>query len=200
MKARPVWQCTALLTSTALVIAGLAILSFSRAYKALIETQGDSLRVQGEVIAAVIAADESAEIPPERVAPILRRLVRAPDTRARVFARDGTLIVDTAGVPLRGRPAQPESLGFSEKPRRGVLETASTRALSWLARGEMAAIRAPAGTNGAAYPELRMALDGSVTSALLVVESGELVVSVAVPIQSRTAVEGVLLLTARAGT
>jgi len=193
MKARPLWQCTALLTSTALVIAGLAILSFSRAYKALIETQGDSLRVQGEVIAAVIAADESAEIPPERVAPILRRLVRAPDTRARVFARDGTLIVDTAGLPLRGR------LGFSEEPRRGVLETAWTRARSWLARGEMAAIRAPAGTNGAAYPELRMALDGSVTSALLVVESGELVVSVAVPIQSRTAVEGVLLLSTRAG-
>src|SRR5262249_10307397 len=40
---------------------------------------------------------------PERVTPILRRLVPQADTRARVYAQDGTLITDTAQILGRGQ-------------------------------------------------------------------------------------------------
>ena len=33
---------------------------------------------------------------PEDVTPILRKLIQPTNTRARIYARDGTLIVDTA--------------------------------------------------------------------------------------------------------
>ena len=64
-------------------------------------------------------------IAPERVTPILRRLVPAADTRARVYGRDGTLIVDTAQLLSRGqlgapraRPGRARSTSRSRTPGR----------------------------------------------------------------------------------
>src|SRR5690606_5481603 len=46
-------------------------------------------------------------IRPERVAPILRRLVQPTNNRARVYSRDGTLIADSAQLLSRGSIANP---------------------------------------------------------------------------------------------
>ncbi|HKD57255.1 MAG TPA: stimulus-sensing domain-containing protein [Hyphomicrobiaceae bacterium] len=194
----------------------------------LIDAKRESLRAQGEIIAAAIAANASLEtgrivldpdrlpeiegskspfrddgfaalqlsIAPERVTPMLKRLVPATDTRARVYAHDGTLIIDTAQL-LRGQAGHAEP--GSEYHGRVKVKNNWTKFLAWLMRGELPVYREIGSANGTAYPEVRMALSGSTTPMLLVNEKGEQIVSMAVPIQYRKAVQGVLLLSTRPG-
>src|SRR5581483_245677 len=212
----------------AILLGGIFYLSQYHAW--LIDAKRDSLRAQGEIIAAAIAANASVEtgrivldpdrlpevegakspfrddgfaalqlsIAPERVTPILRRLVPPTDTRARVYAHDGTLIVDTAQLLSRGQVARPEA---TPGMRNGQLKVKNnwTKFLTWLMRGDLPVYREIGTANGSAYPEVRMAMSGSATPMLLVNEKGEQIVSMAVPIQYRKAVQGVLLLSTRPG-
>jgi two-component system, OmpR family, sensor histidine kinase ChvG len=135
---------------------------------------------------------------PERVTPILRKLMPATEnTRARVYAQDGTLIVDTAQLLLRGQVARVDT-GTAPQERVKV-KNSWTRFLAWLMRADLPVYREIGSANGTAYPEVRMALGGSTTPMLLVNEKGEQIVSVAVPIHYRKAVHGVLLLSTRPG-
>jgi two-component system, OmpR family, sensor histidine kinase ChvG len=209
----------------AILLGGIFYLSQYHAW--LIDAKRDSLRAQGEIIAAAIAANASVEtgrivldpdrlpeiegsrspfrddafaalqlpIAPERVTPILRRLLPPTDTRARVYAQDGTLIVDTAQILTRGQVANPEAA----EQERVKLKTTWTRFLSWLLRADLPIYREIGSANGTAYPEVRMALSGWATPMLLVNEKGEQIVSMAVPIQYRKAMLGVLLLSTRPG-
>ncbi len=211
----------------AILLGGIFYLSQYHAW--LIDAKRESLRAQGEIIAAAIAANASIEtgrivldpdrlpeiegakspfrddaftalqlsIPPERVAPILRRLVPGADTRARVYGRDGTLIIDTAQLLSRGQAIRPDP--DPSTVQHVKLKTRWTRFLSWLMRGDLPVYREIGGANGTAYPEVRIALAGSATPMLLVNERGEQIVSMAVPIQYRRAVQGVLLLSTRPG-
>ena len=210
-----------------ILLGGIFYLSQYHAW--LIDAKRESLRAQGEIIAAAIAANASVEtgrivldpdrlpeidgakspfrddgfaalqlsIPPERVAPILRRLVPAADTRARVYSGDGTLIIDTAQLLSRSQIARPEP--DPSGAQHVKLKNRWTRFLGWLMRGDLPVYREIGGANGKAYPEVRMALSGSATPMLLVNEKGEQIVSMAVPIQFRKAVQGVLLLSTRPG-
>ncbi|HEY7084388.1 MAG TPA: stimulus-sensing domain-containing protein [Hyphomicrobiaceae bacterium] len=210
----------------AILLGGIFYLSQYHAW--LIDAKRESLRAQGEIIAAAIAANASLEtgrivldpdllpeiegskspfrddgfaalqlsIAPERVTPILKRLVPATDTRARVYAHDGTLIIDTAQL-LRGQAGRVEPGG--EFHGRIKVKNNWTKFLAWLMRGELPVYREIGSANGTAYPEVRMALSGSTTPMLLVNEKGEQIVSMAVPIQYRKAVQGVLLLSTRPG-
>jgi two-component system sensor histidine kinase ChvG len=213
----------------AILLVGIFYLSQYHAW--LIDAKRESLRAQGEIIAAAIAANASMEtgrivldpdrlpeiegarspfrddgfaslqlsIAPERVTPILRRLVPAADTRARVYGRDGTLIVDTAQLLSRGQFARSDPDPPGGQQGRVKVKNTWTRFLSWLTRGDLPVYREIGGANGTAYPEVRMALTGSTTPMLLVNEKGEQIVSLAVPIQYRKAVQGVLLLSTRPG-
>ncbi|KAB2912839.1 MAG: HAMP domain-containing protein [Hyphomicrobiaceae bacterium] len=212
-----------------ILLGGIFYLSQSHAW--LIEAKRESLRAQGEIIAAAIAANASVEtgrivldpdklpevegarspfrddgfaalqlsIAPERVTPILRRLVPATDTRARIYAHDGTLIIDTAQLLQRRQLARHDTASGGEHQERAKIKNTWTRFLSWLLRGELPVYREIGGANGTAYPEVRMALSGSTTPMLLINDKGEQIVSVAVPIQYRKAVQGVLLLSTRPG-
>jgi two-component system sensor histidine kinase ChvG len=207
----------------AILLGGIFYLSQYHAW--LIDAKRESLRAQGDIIAAAIAANASIEtgrlvldpdrlpelegarspfrddgfaalqlsIAPERVTPILRRLLPSADTRARVYAQDGTLIIDTAQLLARGQLARGTSAP-AEQQDRVRLKNGWTRFLAWLMRGDLPVYREIGGANGKAYPEVRMALGGSVTPMLLLNEKGEQIVSMAVPIQFRKAVQGVLLL------
>ncbi len=212
----------------AILLGGIFYLSQYHAW--LIDAKRDSLRAQGEIIAAAIAANASLEtgrivldpdrlpevegakspfrddgfaalqlsLAPERVTPILRRLVPATDTRARVYAQDGTLIVDTAQMlTLRSAP-RPEAVP-EENQGRIKVKSAWTKFLAWLMRGDLPVYKEIGSSNGTVYPEVRMALSGSTTPMLLVNDKGEQIVSLAVPIQYRKAVQGVLLLSTRPG-
>src|SRR5262249_19818090 len=210
----------------AILLGGIFYLSQYHAW--LIDAKRESLRAQGEIIAAAIAANASIEtgrivldpdllpeidgskspfrddgfaalqlsIAPERVTPILKRLVPASDTRARVYAHDGTLIIDTAQL-LRGQGGRTEPA--AEKEGRIKAKNAWTKLRAWLMRGDLPVYREIGSANGTAYPEVRMAMSGSTTPMLLVNEKGEQIVSMAVPIQYHKAVQGVLLLSTRPG-
>ena len=212
----------------AILLGGIFYLSQYHAW--LIDAKRESLRAQGDIIAAAIAANASIEtgrlvldpdrlpelegarspfrddgfaalqlsIAPERVTPILRRLLPSADTRARVYAQDGTLIIDTAQLLARGQLARGTSTPVDQQDR-VRLRNGWTRFLAWLMRGDLPVYREIGGANGKAYPEVRMALSGSATPMLLVNEKGEQIVSMAVPIQFRKAVQGVLLLSTRPG-
>src|SRR5262249_44006227 len=71
--------------------------------------------------------------------------------------------------------------------------------LAWPMRGDLPVYSEIGSANGTAYPEVRMALSGSTTPMLLINDNGEQIVSMAVPIQYRKAVQGVLLLSTRPG-
>src|SRR5690606_1598638 len=66
-------------------------------------------------------------------------------------------------------------------------------------RTDLPVYKEPPGGSGAAFPEVMTALTGSPTSTVRISERGELVVSVAVPVQRFRAVLGVLMLSTQGG-
>jgi two-component system sensor histidine kinase ChvG len=137
----------------------------------------------------------SVEFPinPERVAPVLRRLVSPTKTRARIYDRDGVLILDSRNLYGRG-----DVLRFdlpapnAEQP--GLVERAFIALRRWFGRGDLPLYQELGPENGKGYPEVSQALDGLHASMVRVNSRGEVIVSVAVPIQRFRAVRGVLML------
>ena len=209
-----------------LLILVVGILYLSKQNVWLIDAKRESLRSQGEIIAAAIAANASVEterivldpdklpevegalipfrddgfaalqlsIRPERVTPILRRIVQPTTNRARIYSRDGTLIADSAQLLSRGlilkRPAP------KERPKTKNLWTRITQ---WFLNADLPVYKEIGNANGNLYPEVRMAMTGTTTPMLLLNPNGEQIVSIAVPIQRAKSVQGVLLLSSRPG-
>jgi two-component system sensor histidine kinase ChvG len=131
-------------------------------------------------------------IHPEEVTPILRKLIQPTNTRARIYARDGTLIVDTARslahlADMRNEPAA----NTTERPKPQNFWTRLTR---YLFNEPLPVYQEIDSANGMAYPEVRNALDGNEKSMLLLNKRGEQIVSIALPIRRFHGVQGVLLL------
>ncbi len=132
-------------------------------------------------------------INPERVAPVLRRLVSPTKTRARIYDRDGVLILDSRNLYGRG-----DVLRFdlpaptAEKP--GLMERAFIAIRRWFGRGDLPLYKELGPENGKSYPEVEQALNGVPTRMVRVNDRGEVIVSVAVPVQRFRAVRGALML------
>ena len=132
-------------------------------------------------------------INPERVAPILRRLVSPTKTRARIYDRDGVLLVDSRNLFGRG-----DVLRFdlpsptAEKP--GLFERAFIAVRMWLGRGDLPIYRELGPDDGRGYAEVAQALNGQNASMVRIDERGDVIVSVAVPVQRFRAVRGALML------
>ncbi len=132
-------------------------------------------------------------INPERVAPVLRRLVSPTKTRARIYDRDGVLILDSRNLYGRG-----DVLRFdlppptAEKP--GLVERAFIAIRRWFGRGDLPLYNELGPENGKGYPEIVQALNGLHASMVRVNDRGEVIVSVAVPVQRFRAVRGALML------
>src|SRR5581483_1673881 len=83
-------------------------------------------------------SNSSIEFPinPERVAPVLRRLVSPTKTRARIYDRDGVLILDSRNLYGRG-----DVLRFDLPPpsteQPGLIERAFIAVRTWLGRGDL---------------------------------------------------------------
>jgi two-component system sensor histidine kinase ChvG len=135
---------------------------------------------------------------PERVAPLLRRLITPTNTRARIYDRDGTLILDSRNLYSRG-----DVLRFdlppptAEKP--GIVERTFIAIRTWLGRGDLPRYREIGPENGKGYPEVAQALDGQKASVVRIDDRGEVIVLVAVPIQRFRTVRGALLLSTQGG-
>jgi two-component system sensor histidine kinase ChvG len=132
-------------------------------------------------------------INPERVAPVLRRLVSPTKTRARIYDRDGVLILDSRNLYGRG-----DVLRFDLPPpnaeRPGLMERAFIALRRWFGRGDLPLYNELGPENGKGYEEVAQALNGAHASMVRVNERGEVIVSVAVPVQRFRAVRGVLML------
>jgi two-component system sensor histidine kinase ChvG len=132
-------------------------------------------------------------INPERVAPVLRRLVSPTKTRARIYDRDGVLILDSRSLYGRGdvlRFDLPSPM--AEKP--GMVERSYNAVRRWFGRGDLPAYRELGPDNGRGYSEIGQALNGQKASMVRINDRGEVIVSVAVPVQRFRAVRGALML------
>jgi two-component system sensor histidine kinase ChvG len=140
--------------------------------------------------------DEDAitfSINPERVGPVLHRLVTPTHTRARIYDRDGLLLLDSQTVSSRASTSRAEASDPANEDT------------TWLQRAWSVVRRvfdrpkAPRGRgnwadNGKSRPEVAEALAGKVGSIVRVNSDGETIVSVAVPIQRTSAIRGALVL------
>jgi two-component system sensor histidine kinase ChvG len=137
-------------------------------------------------------------INPERVAPVLRGLISPTKTRARIYDRDGVLLLDSRSLYGKGDVLRfelaPPSAGAP-----GFAERAMIAIRTWLNRGDLPMYRELGPENGKGYSEVARALDGVKGSMVRVNDRGEVIVSVAVPVQHFRAVNGVLLLSTQGG-
>ncbi|MGB3386751.1 MAG: stimulus-sensing domain-containing protein, partial [Pseudaminobacter sp.] len=183
------------------------IIAGAIASSATVET--DSIRIDPEKLLE-LQAGESLEpgsdqldnldfpINPERVAPLLRRLISPTRTRARIYDRDANLLLDSRHLYSRGQilrydlpPVEEEEPDLFERVQKFIFDL--------FRNAELPVYREQPGGNGAAFPEVMNALTGSPSTIVRVSEQGEQIVSVAVPIQRFRAVLGVLMLSTEGG-
>ena len=211
-----------------LLALALGILYLSQFRAGLIEARVQSLLVQGEIIANAIATQAAVDsysgldrdrtlelqpnddgsddgttglefsINPERVAPVLRGLVSPTKTRARIYDQYGYLILDSRNLYIPG-----EVLRFDLPPPPGenpnMLQRAWNAVRLWLGRGDLPLYREFGSEGGKNYPEVASALLGHKESMVRITDRGEVVVSVALPIQRFRAVRGSLMLSTQGG-
>lgn len=155
----------------------------------------------GESITPTAGDDlESLDFPinPERVGPVLRRLISPTKTRARIYDPEGILILDS-----RHLYSSAQILRFDLPPpnveEEGFWDTLWQWSKRWMQQGDLPLYQEVGAGDGRAYPEVEAALAGSPASVTRISQRGELIVSVAVPIQRFRAVLGTLLLSTQGG-
>lgn len=212
-----------------LLILVIGLTYIGRTHALLIEAKRESLATQGEIIARAIAGGAFVDqidglridperlmsgdsllsslrddglsslefsLPPDRVLSVLRKLIGRDHNRARVFARDFALVADTDWLLQRGEYGRNASKA-NAPPR--ASKDFWTRALQWWLRTDLPIYRDLGSAPGSEYREVPMALSGQPQSMIELSEAGDLIVSVAVPIQRAKQAQGVLLLSTRPG-
>jgi two-component system sensor histidine kinase ChvG len=207
----------------------LGFLYLNQFREGLIEARVQSLLTQGEIIAGAISASatvetdsitidpdkllqlqagESAGIPedpldfsinPEKVAPLLRRLVTPTKTRARIYDKDGLLTLDSRNLYSRGDILRLDLPRLGQPDEPPLLERTWNMLRNRLGKADVPAYDDFENANGKAYPEVARALNGVPASIVRVNTRGQTIVSVAVPVQRFRAVKGALLLSTQGG-
>ncbi|KQZ15301.1 MULTISPECIES: sensor histidine kinase [unclassified Mesorhizobium] len=137
-------------------------------------------------------------INPERVAPVLRRLISPTRTRARIYDRDTNLLLDSRHLYSRGQILRYDLPPVAEEEP-DLLDRVQKFIFDVFRKGDLPVYKEQPGGNGAAFPEVVKALTGSPSTIVRISEQGEQIVSVAVPIQRFRAVLGVLMLSTEGG-
>jgi two-component system, OmpR family, sensor histidine kinase ChvG len=132
-------------------------------------------------------------INPERVAPVLRDLVSPTKTRARIYDRDGVLLVDSRDLFGRGDVLRFDLPSPSAR-KPGLFERLLIAVRTWLGRGDLPLYRELGPDDGKGYQEVAQALNGQDASMVRINDRGDVIVSVAVPVQRFRAVRGALML------
>ena len=101
-------------------------------------------------------AELELSIHPEDVTPILRKLIQPTNTRARIYARDGTLIVDTARSLAQWTALRHEP-GDKQHPKTQNVWSMVTR---YFFKEPIPVYQEIGSGNGMAYKEVRAALEG----------------------------------------
>jgi len=182
------------------------IIAAAIAASATVET--DAIQVDPEKLlqlppdnAAPSASDDEAiefSINPERVGPVLHRLVTPTHTRARIYDRDGLLLIDSQSLFARGFVQHLE--GTDGNPG----DLTIFQRLWGLAKGRFTAPQRQIGEDapafsGRAQPQVAAALAGRIESEVRPNAYGETIVAVSVPIQRMLTIRGALLLSTQGG-
>ena len=159
------------------------------------------LELQAGESARPTASDEDLRFPlnPEKVAPILRRLISPTRTRARIFDPDANLILDSRYLYSRGQVLRYDLPAASQDDAESIGDKLGNLMNRFLQPGNLPRYEEAPGGDGSIYPEVIKALDAQRSAVVRVTDKGKLIVSVAVPIQRFRAVLGVLLLSTQAG-
>jgi two-component system, OmpR family, sensor histidine kinase ChvG len=155
----------------------------------------------GESSPPAEADDQSIEfsINPERIGPVLRRLATPTRTRARIYDRDGFLLLDSRALSTR------DTIAHSDLPNSATSEENAIFERAWNAvKKRFAPIEPRGGSDGRlgdgkTPPEVASALLGRTQSVVRLNSAGETIVSVGVPIQRLRAIRGALLLSTQGG-
>ncbi len=148
----------------------------------------------GESVTPAPQSTDSWDFPinPEQVAPLLRRLITPKTTRARIYDRDATLLLDSRVLYSSG-----EVFSYNLPPLK-TEQNMWERLTSWFSSkfysNGITLDREQIKNSSIAYPEVYRALNGSLATAKRRNRQGQLIVSVAVPVQRYRAVVGALLL------
>lgn len=144
--------------------------------------------------------DLELSIRPDQVGPVIRKLIQpVHNTRARIYDREGELVVDTHHVIVKRPPPKLDANGepIREKLR---VKTNWLRVLSYFDSTDLPIYYEIGAANGNYYPEVRQALRGAKPLPMLLLdEDSHQIVSLAVPIKRRNATLGALLLSTRPG-
>jgi two-component system, OmpR family, sensor histidine kinase ChvG len=183
------------------IIAGAIAASASVETNAILIDPDKLLELQaGESIVPNADRFDNLDFPinPERVAPVLRRLISPTRTRARIYDRDANLLLDSRALYSGGQvlryelpPVEGNETGFRAQVEKTIARIFRRRDLSVYTEQP--------GGSGTAYSEVMSALAGGRSQIVRISEHGELIVSVAVPIQRFRAVLGVLQLSTQGG-
>lgn len=154
----------------------------------------------GESVSAGADSLETLDFPinPERVGPVLRRLISPTKTRARIYDPDGILILDSRHLYSSAQILRYD-LPAPTAEEDGFFLSIWRSFKLWLRRGDFPLYEDVGAGDGRAYPEVDTSLSGMPASVVRVSARGELIVSVAVPIQRFRAVLGSLLLSTQGG-
>lgn len=135
---------------------------------------------------------------PERVGPLLRRLVSPTRLRARIYDRDGFLLLDSRSVSGRSNILRfdlpPANATHTTLDASSFLQKSIDAARRILRLNSLPLYEDIGMGNGKSYPEVDNALLGHPGAIVRVTESGETIISVAVPVQRFRSVRGALLL------
>jgi two-component system sensor histidine kinase ChvG len=183
------------------------IIAGAIAASATVET--DSIMIDPEKLLELQAGEslppgsdqlDSLDFPinPERVAPVLRRLISPTRTRARIYDRDANLILDSRHLYSKGQILRYD-LPPVEEEQPDILDRVLKFVTGLFGGSQLPVYKEQPGGNGAAFPEVMTALTGSPATVVRVSEQGEQIVSVAVPVQRFRAVLGVLQLSTQGG-
>jgi len=145
-------------------------------------------------------SDEDAiqfSINPERIGPVLHRLVTPTHTRACVYDSDGRLLLDSQSLSAHGAVVRSDLPDTAE--RRGLLDRVTRFVRNFFATPSRPRARDPWLIDGKTVPEVAAALKGQTMSAARINDEGETIVSVAVPIRYMMATRGVLQLSTQGG-
>jgi len=182
-----------------ILVGGLFYLDEFR--QGLIAAQIRDIELNAEIIAGALAeaattGPEATQIERSEAMQILNRLVVPAQSRARLYARDGVLLVDSRDLAVGNR------IVAEDLPPRGTVKSLLYRLernfqdlVDMVAKKEvLPPYHEPLEQQAEDYPEVLSALEGEPAVMRRASESGNIMITVAVPVQRLHRVLGALLL------
>ncbi len=136
-------------------------------------------------------------INPERIGPVLRKLVSPTRTRARIYDIDGDLVLDSRSLAVRSTILRNDLP--AETPKAGFWTTLWSKLPFSAAKAPDVLFEVAVSTNGKGIAEIDSALQGTARTVVRVNARGETIISVGVPIQRFRSVRGALVLATQGG-